>query len=61
MDLSENRLYRILHNAITFVETTQRLEEWDNERINYIIESTSSTYLRFIERLNGGLRISRFA
>lgn len=60
-ELSENRLYRILHNAVTFIETTQRLAEWEHKRINYIIESTSATYMRFVEEMNGGLRIPCFA
>lgn len=60
-ELAENRLFRILHNVTTFMETVERLGEWNKERIHNIIESTSPTYISFLERMNGGLRISRFA
>jgi hypothetical protein len=59
--LAEKRLFRILHNAAVFMETVERLSQWSKERIHYIIESTSPTYISFLERLNGGLRISRIA
>lgn len=59
--LAENRLFRILHNISTFMETAERLGYWSNERIQHIIGSTSPTYLSFLARMNDGLRISRFA
>jgi hypothetical protein len=62
--LGESRPYRILHNLISFHETMQRLDEWTDERIYRILELTSPTYLRLMEKLEGGngrLRLSRLA
>jgi hypothetical protein len=59
--LSESRLHRMLHNLVSFMETVDNLRKWDAVKIHSIIESTSSTYMRFLERMNGGLCISRFA
>jgi queuine/archaeosine tRNA-ribosyltransferase len=56
--LSESRLHRMLHNLVAFTETLEKLNEWDDSRIHNIIESTSSTYLRLLERMNGRLRFS---
>jgi len=61
-ELADNRLYRILHNLVTFLETMQRLSEWSDERILRVLELTSPTYLRLLEkRKNGRLCLSRLA
>ena len=61
-ELGENRLYRILHNLISFIETMQHLSEWSDEKIHQILELTSPTYLRLMEkRKNGRLCLSRLA
>ena len=58
-DLTENRSYRILHNLASFIETTNRLDKWSDEKILQILELTSPTYLRLIGKSNGRLRVSR--
>lgn len=59
--LGESRPHRILHNLVSFRETIQRLSEWSDERIHHILELTSPTYLRLLERVNGRLCLSRLA
>lgn len=56
--LSTSRLHRMLHNLVAFVETINNLQNWDAAKIHNIIQSTSSTYIRFLEKMNGGLRVS---
>jgi hypothetical protein len=58
-ELGQNRPYRILHNLVSFIETAQRLGQWSDEQIQRVIELTSPSYLRLIERGNGRLRLSR--
>jgi queuine/archaeosine tRNA-ribosyltransferase len=63
-ELGESRPYRILHNLVAFLETMQRLNEWSDEQICRILELTSPTYLRLMEKLGGGngrLCVPRFA
>jgi hypothetical protein len=60
-ELGRNRLYRILHNLVTFLETSERLDEWDDDQIQRIISETSNSYMRFVERIDAGIRVPRFA
>lgn len=59
--LAESRPHRILHNLVVFAETVEKLEHWSSARILSLINQTSPSYARMLDRENGRLHFSRVA